>query len=187
MINLVPAQTKQNSLTIIIIQRENQVKHMNLYNERRFTKLGYSAAAILQALPYLCMLLNETHLSNQHVEIVQLFLDSEFFITEFSVLTYFTLKVTSPFLCCVELCSQEELLNIFPKLYKDLRNGNLETLNEYLITYNHITVNPPSTDIENQLLELVCKNAAAAFGNLEGNTVSQMKKTNHLELHSYIS
>ena len=62
----------------------------------------------------------------------------------------------------MELCSQEELLNIFPKLYKDLRNENLETRNEYLVTYNHVTVNPPS-DIENQLLELMCKDADAAL------------------------
>ena len=89
---------------------------MNLYNERRFTKLGYSAASILRALPNLRMLLNETHLSNQHVEIAPLFLDSEFFITELSVLAYFTRKVTLPFLFCEEFCSQEELLNIFPKL-----------------------------------------------------------------------
>ena len=61
-----------------------------LYRERRFTKLGYFATSILNALPYLRMLLNETHLSNQHVEIVIMFLDSEFFITGMTALAYFT-------------------------------------------------------------------------------------------------
>ena len=53
--------------------------NMSLYQERRFTKLCYSATSILDASPYLRMLLNESHLTNQHIEIVRIFLDSEFF------------------------------------------------------------------------------------------------------------
>ena len=93
------------------------MKHIALYHERRFTKLGYSVASILDSLKYLRMLVDESHLSNQHIEIVRMFLDSEFFGTELSVLGYFTHKVTLPFLYCVEISSQEELLKIIPKLY----------------------------------------------------------------------
>ena len=50
--------TNQANLFYYIIQREGQVKPMALYYERKFTKLGYSAASILQSLPYLRMLLN---------------------------------------------------------------------------------------------------------------------------------
>ena len=49
---------------IFILQRENQVKYISLYQERRLTKLGYYAVFILDALPYLHMLLNESHLTN---------------------------------------------------------------------------------------------------------------------------
>ena len=48
------------------------------YQERRFAKLRYSAASILDALSHLRMFLNESHLTNQHMEIVRMFLDSEF-------------------------------------------------------------------------------------------------------------
>ena len=59
--------TNQTDHFNFILPRQNQIKHMALYRERRFTKPGYSAASILNALPYLRMLLNETHLSTQHI------------------------------------------------------------------------------------------------------------------------
>ena len=62
--------TNQANLFDYIVQREGQVKHIAMYYEHTFPKLGYSAASILQSLPYLCMLLNESHLSNQHIEII---------------------------------------------------------------------------------------------------------------------
>ena len=94
--------TNQADLFDHILEREGAVKHVAMYYERRFTKLGYSAASILEALPYLRMLLDETHLSNQHVEIVRMFLDSEFLITELNVLAYFTHRITLPFLYFVD-------------------------------------------------------------------------------------
>ena len=39
--------TNQADLFDYILNRENQVKHLGIYHERRFTKLGYSAASIL--------------------------------------------------------------------------------------------------------------------------------------------
>ena len=111
------SSTNQADLFDFVLQCENQVKHVSLYQECRFTKLGYSAASILDALPYLHMLLNESYLTNQHIEIVRMFLDSEFFITKLSVSAIFMHKVNLPLLTFVEISSQEELLRVFPKLY----------------------------------------------------------------------
>ena len=155
--------TNQADLFDHIIEREGQVKHIAMYYERRFTKLGYSAASIIQSLPYLRMLLNETHLSNQHVEIVRMFLDSEFLITELKVLSYFTHAITLPFLYFVEVSSQEELLNMFPLLFNDLKSGKMDTLKDYVVEYPHVKVNKPSTDLEFQILDKMCVNAAEVF------------------------
>jgi hypothetical protein len=164
--------TNQADLFDHILQREGQVKHIAMYYERRFTKLGYSAASILQSLPYLRMLLDESHLSNQHIEIVRMFMDSEFLITELHVLAYFTHAVTLPFLYFVEVNSQDELLRMFPLLYKDLKDGNLEldtdTLKDYVIHYPHVKVDKPNTDLSNQILKLMCIDAGEVFGRQAG-------------------
>ena len=60
------------------------------------------------------MLINETHISNQHVEVVKLLLDSEILVTVLEAISYFTL----PFLLFVEVSSQKDLLKVFPKLVK---------------------------------------------------------------------
>ena len=74
-----------------ILQRENKVKHIALYQVRRLKKLDSQLpASLLDSFKYLMMLINESHLSSQHIEILRMFLDSEFFSTEFSVLAYFT-------------------------------------------------------------------------------------------------
>ena len=132
--------TNHADLFDYILQREGQVKHIEIYYELRFTKLGYSAASILQSLPYLRMLLNESHLSNQHIDIVCMFLDSEFLITELQVLAYFTHVVTLPFLYFVEVNSQEELLEMFPRLFNDLKCSAVDTLKEYRVHYPHVQV-----------------------------------------------
>ena len=160
--------SNQADLFDFILQRENQVKHIEMYHERRFTKLGYSAASIIQSLPYLRMLLNETHLSNLHVEIVRLLLDSEFLLTELEVLAYFTHKVTLPFLYFVEVNSQEELLKTFPLLYSDLLEGKLQTLNDYVIHYRHIPVAYPTSDLSKKILQKMCTDAAEVFDRQAG-------------------
>ena len=82
---------------MILFYNVRIVKHKSLYQERRFTKLGYSSASILDALPYLRVLLNESHLTNQYMEIVRMFVDSVFFITELSVLAFFIRRTTEGF------------------------------------------------------------------------------------------
>ena len=77
------SSANQAELFHYVLQRENKAKHL-LYQKRRFTKFGYSCVSILDALPYIQMVLNETSLSNLHTEIVQLFLDSELLRTVMS-------------------------------------------------------------------------------------------------------
>lgn len=136
---------------------------MALYYERRFTKLGFSAASILNALPYLQMLLSESHLTNQHIEMVRLFLDCELFISELSVLAYFTHCISLPLLNCVEVSSQDELLNIFPRFYHDLLCGNMDSMNEFLVIYPHVKITKPTSEVELLLLNEMCKDAADAL------------------------
>ena len=64
-LKLVSHDKKANSSSLVeesdvITKREHAVKHMSLYHKRRFTKLGYSAASILQTFPLLQSLLEET-------------------------------------------------------------------------------------------------------------------------------
>ena len=115
---------------------------MARYHERSFTKLGYSAASIINALPYLKMFVKESPLSYQHIQAVSMFLDSELFKTELAVLAYFTHMVSLPLLYCVEVNSQEGLLKIFPELYNNPKIGKLDTISDYLVVYpqkiNHV-------------------------------------------------
>ena len=108
-----------------------------LYQERRFTKLRCSCAFILDAIPYIQMMLNETNLSNLHTEIVQLFLDNELLSTELLCLAYFTHRVSLPLLYAVEVCNQDELCYIFPRLYNYLINGSMDSLSTYIVKYSH--------------------------------------------------
>ena len=92
------------------------------------------------------MLLNESHLTNQHIKIVHMFLDSEFFITKLSVLALFMHRVSLPLLNFVQISSQEELLRVFPKLYEGLQKGKMDTLEQYLVKYHHVVVSPPTNE-----------------------------------------
>ena len=123
-----------------IIEREGKIKYITLYHERRFTKLGYSAASILQALPLLQTLLAETWKSNLLVEACKIYLECPFFLTELQLLAYFTHKITLPFLNCIEKCSQEELLQILQTLYDNLLNGKYDVLKDYAVAFKHVNV-----------------------------------------------
>ena len=47
-----------------VTEREGKTKHMSLYHQRKFTKLGYSAASIIATLDLLQILLHETEKDN---------------------------------------------------------------------------------------------------------------------------
>ena len=106
------------------------------------------------------MLLDETHLSNLHTETSRLFIDCDFFLTELKALAHFSHSVTLPLLNCVAVCSQKELCDIFPKLYQDLLCGVTDTLRKYSVSYRHITVTPPASELDKTIMNKLCENAA---------------------------
>ena len=103
-----------------ICERKGVTKRIFLYQERRFAKLGKSAAALMEAYPILRMVLDETHTSNQLVDSCHIYMESELFLSELRALAYFNYRVTFPFLYFVELSSQTELLETLPQLYEEL-------------------------------------------------------------------
>ena len=152
--------TNQADLFDYVLEREEKVKHLSLYRERRFTKLGYSCSSILDALPYIRMVLDETHLSNQHVEIVRMLLDSELLLSQLNCLSLFTYKVSLPLLNLVEVGTQDDLCKILPKLFEDLSVGKLGTLEAYTVQYRHIDIEEPTSELEITLLKDMCVHAS---------------------------
>ena len=82
---------------------------MSLYRERRFAKLGYVAGSILDAIPLLTILLNESPNQNLHTESVRIFLECDFFSTCLGALSFFSYKVSLPLLNCIEESPQADL------------------------------------------------------------------------------
>ena len=84
MLKLVKHDKSANSCSLAdkfdyIVEREGRVKHMLLYHQHRFAKLGYAAASILAALPLLQMLLFETEKNKLLVQACWLYVECEFF------------------------------------------------------------------------------------------------------------
>ena len=71
--------------------------------------------------------------------------------------------ITLPFLYFVEVCTQEDLLEMFPRLYDDLTCGKLDTLQDYIIHYPHVKVNKPSSDLELKILNMMVSATADVF------------------------
>ena len=76
----------------------------------------------------ICILLDETHLVNQHVEAARMYTHCDFFLTELKVIAYFSYHVTLPFLNFVEKSTQETLVETLPRLYENLKNNNCNTV-----------------------------------------------------------
>ena len=136
-----------------IVESEDQVKHIGLYKECRFTKLGYTCAALLDAMPMINILLDKTHLVNKHVEAARMYTQCDFFLTELIVIAYFSYHVTLPFLNFVEKSTQDTLLKILPKLYEDLKNNNINTLEDFRVKYSHIIVEDLTEPLQLLILE----------------------------------
>ena len=93
-------------------------------------------------------------------------------LTELSVLFYFTHKVTLPLLNLVKINSQKDVVRIFPKLYTDLKEDKLDTLNDHKVIYRHVPVKAPTNETEHLKLEgcaLMLLNLCCC--NMEGSTV----------------
>ena len=118
LLKLISPDNSANSVSLAdefdsIVEMAGEVKHMSLYHERRFTALGYAAAAILAAWFLLKKLLMDTSANNLLVQACKLYLESEVFLTVLKVLAYFTHKVTLPLLNCIAIGNQNDLVQIF--------------------------------------------------------------------------
>ena len=144
------------------LEEDGVYKSMSLYKERRFTKLGYSAAAILDCLPQYEKVLEKTSYTNLLVQACRLYCQSEYICAAFKALGYFTYKVTMPFLNCVEQCDQNSLLPLLKQVHDDLAVGKMNTLQEYHVPWTHIKTEilEPSSDLDKLLLKKMCKGAA---------------------------
>ena len=110
----------QADLFDFICEREGVNKRVFLYQQRWFTKLGKAALLILEAKDVLQMLVDEVEGTNQLVESYKIYLSSGLFITELECLAHFNHIVTFPFLNCVEMSTQADLLFTLPNLHEDL-------------------------------------------------------------------
>ena len=153
----------QADLFEYICEREGVTKRIFLYQQRRFAKIGKAAACILEAKNILNMLLDEVQVTNQLVESCKIYLASELFITELECLAYFNHHVTFPFLNCVELSSQEELLDILPRLHQDLLVSNVGTLNKFVVSIRGMSTPKLTTETSQMIVKEMSAAAADAI------------------------
>ena len=82
---------------------------------------------------------------------------------QLQVLAYLTHVVTLSFLYFAEVNPQNGLLEIFPRLFNDLKRGASDALKEYRVEYPHVQVTQPTTNVAQQLLEKMCEVAATVL------------------------
>ena len=146
----------------IILEEDDVTKSFSLYKERRFTKLGYTAGSIIDGIPQFEKLLSETTYNNSLVQACRLYLENDYILAALKALSYFTYKVTMPYLNCVKKCDENDLTDILPRLYRDLANGSLEALEDYKVEWTHVQADKhsPSSELDKYLLLEMCKQAA---------------------------
>ena len=91
------------------------VKRTFLFQQCRFAKLGKAAASLLEALPIIKKVVDETYNNNVLIEACKLYIESELFIVALEVLVLFNHHIFL-FLNSTENCEQKDLLNILPTL-----------------------------------------------------------------------
>ena len=96
----------------IILEEEGKAKAFSLYNERWFTKLGYTAGAVLDCVPEFNKVLDGTSSNNLLIQACRIYLSCDYIHSSF--LANFTYNATMPFLNCVVKSDQSELLSILP-------------------------------------------------------------------------
>ena len=75
----------------------------------------------------------------------------------FKALANFTYKVTMPYLNFVEISSQAEFIKVLPQLFKDLSAHNLKTMQEYTVSWTHVTsTTSPLSELDCYLLDQMC-------------------------------
>lgn len=153
----------QADLFEFICEREKISKRVFLYQQRRFAKIGKAAACILEAKEILNMLLDEVQVTNLLVESCKIYMASELFITELECLAYFNHHVTFPFLNCVEVSSQEELLKVLPQLHKDFLNHDTHTLEKFVVNIPGMSIPKLTTETAEMIVKEMCQAAAIAI------------------------
>ena len=82
----------------IELEKTGHAKSLSLYKERRFTKLGYTAGAIIECLPQFHATLEQTTKCNMLTEACKLYIECDYIIATLKALGNFTHSVTMPYL-----------------------------------------------------------------------------------------
>ena len=146
----------------LALEEQGLRKSLNLYRERRFTKLGYCTGSVFDCLPIFQKILEETTNNNLLVQACRLCSENKYIVAALKALSYFTYKITMPYLNFVEKSDQNDLCKTLPVLYGDLRNGNMETLNQYHVEWKHVSMANQvlTTDLDHYLLKEMCAESA---------------------------
>ena len=141
----------------LILEEEKVVKSFSLYKERRFSKLGYTAGALVDCIPLFQKLLEATHHNNMLVQACKLYLECEYIHAAWRTLAYFTYYVTMPFLNCIEKNDQNDLVQLLPNLHQELCEHKLDTLKYYGVKWTHVKFveNEPDNDLDKFILNRV--------------------------------
>ena len=152
----------------IELENDGTAKSVSLYKERRFTKLGYSAGSVLNCLPQFQKILNDTHLNNLLVSACKLYLENDYILAAFKALSFFTYKVTMPYLNCIEICNQNDLVGengILKKLSDGLKSNKMDTLKDYHVEWKHVDMSKqqPESPLDHLILKYMCHKAASVI------------------------
>ena len=141
------------------LSRSNKAKKFSIFKERRFALLGYTAAAAIHHFDDINATLSCTNSQNQLVQACKLYSQVDYVKVSLMCIAWFTYKITLPFLNMCELEPPSKLLEILPKLQKDLHSGILSTLDNYSVNYS-FEVTEPNTLLGKLILGRFCLQAA---------------------------
>ena len=155
--------TSLGSLFDLRLEEAGVHKSISLYREKRFTRLGYQAGAILDCLPYFRRILEETHLNNLLIRSCRIYLENDFVLAGLKALANFTYNVTMPYLNCIERSDQNYLVEVLPKLHGDLLNAKMDTLSDFKVEWDYVNManHIPTSKLDKYLISTMCVNAAA--------------------------
>ena len=91
------------------LEEEGLAKSLSLYIERRWTKTGYTAGALVEYIPILQKILSDTSLNNMLVHACRFYLECDFIIAVMRALANFIYFVNMPYLNSIEKSDQNEL------------------------------------------------------------------------------
>ena len=77
-------------------------------------------------------------------------------------LAYFNHYVTFPILNCIEVSSHIQLLEILPKLYSDLRDGKIDTLQNYVVSIHGMPSPVLTNNLSTKILKMICTSVVSA-------------------------